>query len=157
MTVLSRPVDPPQSRHFNTTRALKSVNDSSTIDFAYMPQFELAPDEDSHQIRVPLLPDNYYPARKSAALQEAVEPVMRPEISVMAGEDTHIAGPSAMSEVVDNHAMEIDPYNLTSKVHAAASKMIGFPVDNMKEPGMLRELWNGFLDDLTGATKVGKA
>ena len=122
-----------------------------------MPQFELGDEQDDHQLRVPLLPDNYYPARKSAAHQEALEPVMRPEISVMSGEDAHIAGPSAMSEVVDNHAMEIDPYNLTSKVQAAASKMAGFTVEKMNEPGMLRELWNGLLDDLTGSKKVGKA
>lgn len=156
-TTLSRQVDPPLTRHFNTTRALNAIHDSSTIDFAYMPQFELVPQGDAHQLRVPLLPDNYYPARRSAAHQEAVEPVMRPEISVMSGEDTHIASPSAMSEVVDNHAMDLDPFNLTSKVQAAASRIAGFPVENTKEPGMLRELWNGFLDDWTGAKKVGKA
>lgn len=122
-----------------------------------MPQFDLSPEEDAPQLRVPLTPDNYYPARKSAAHQEAVEPVMRPEISVVSGEHTHIAGPSAMSEVVDNHAMDIDPFNLTSKVHAAASKITGVPVEEMKEPGMLRELWTGFLDDLTGSKKFGKA
>lgn len=82
---------------------------------------------------------------------------MRPEISVVSSADTHIAGPSAMSEVVDNHAMDIDPFDLTSKVHAAASKIVGVPVEKMNEPGMLSELWNGFLDDLTGAKKVGKA
>ncbi len=122
-----------------------------------MPQFELVLEQESHLLRVPLLPDNYYPARKSAAHQEAVEPVMRPEISVMSGQDTHIAGPSAMSEVVDNHAMDIDPFNLTSKVHAAASKIAGFSAEKPNEPGMLKELWNGFLEDLTGTKKVGKA
>lgn len=81
---------------------------------------------------------------------------MRPEISVVSSGDTHIAGPSAISEVVDNHAMDIDPFDLTSKVHAAASKIVGVPVEKMNEPGMLSELWNGFLDDLTGAKKVGK-
>ena len=144
------PAEPQLTRHFNTTRALKSVNDSSTIDFAYMPQFELDLSSNEQQIRVPLLPDNYYPTRKSAALQEAIEPVMRPEISVMSGETAHIAGPSAMSEVVDNHAMDLDPYDLTSKVHTAASKIVGVPVEKLNEPGVLTELWNGLLDDLLG-------
>ncbi|MCJ1361549.1 hypothetical protein MMC16_000649 [Acarospora aff. strigata] len=149
-TAAESPAEPQLTRHFNTTRALKSVNDSSTIDFAYMPQFELDLSSNEQQIRVPLLPDNYYPTRKSAALQEAIEPVMRPEISVMSGETAHIAGPSAMSEVVDNHAMDLDPYDLTSKVHTAASKIVGVPVEKLNEPGVLTELWNGLLDDLLG-------
>ncbi len=62
-----------------------------------------------------------------------------------------------MSEVVDNHAIDLDPYDLTSKVHAAASKVTGIPVETLKEPGVVRELWNGFLDDIFGSKKVGRA
>lgn len=144
------------TRHFNTSRSLKAVNDSSTIDFAYLPEFERDSNDRAGQIRVPLLPDNYYPARNTAALKDAVEPVMRPEISIVSDRATPVA--SAMSEVVDNHAVDLDPYDLTSKVHAAASKITGIPVEKVNEPGMIRQLWNGFLDDLLGEkTKVGKA
>lgn len=42
-------------RHFNTSRSLKAVGDSSTIDFAYLPDFD--PDTaQSPIIRVPILP-----------------------------------------------------------------------------------------------------
>lgn len=145
------------TRQFNTTRSLKAVNDNCTIDSAYMPQFELRPATEDYELRVPLLPDNFYPARKSATHQEALEPVMRPEISIVSGDGTHIASPSAMSEVVDNHAMDLDPYDLTAKVQAAASKIVGIPVEKLNEPGLLKELWNGLLDDLLGAKRADKS
>jgi len=145
------------TRQFNTARSLKAVNDNSTIDSAYMPQFELRPATEDYELRVPLLPDNFYPARKSATHQEALEPVMRPEISIVSGDGTHIASPSAMSEVVDNHAMDLDPYDLTAKVQAAASKIVGIPVEKLNEPGLLKELWNGLLDDLLGAKRADKS
>lgn len=61
-------------RHFNTSRALKAVNDSSTIDFAYFPDFD--PDNaESSAIRVPLLPNNFSPARTGAHSPEAADEV----------------------------------------------------------------------------------
>lgn len=60
-------------RHFNTSRALKSVNDTSTIDFAYLPDFD--PDNtaasSSLLMRVPILPDTFSPARTIAHAPEA--------------------------------------------------------------------------------------
>lgn len=61
-------------RHFNTSRALKAVNDSSTIDFAYFPDFD--PDNaEASAIRVPLLHDNFSPARTGAHSPEAADEV----------------------------------------------------------------------------------
>ena len=60
-------------RHFNTSRSLKAVNDSSTMDFAYMPDFD--PDNAITPIRVPLLPNNFYPARTWAHGPEAADSV----------------------------------------------------------------------------------
>ena len=63
-------------RHFNTSRTLKAVNDSSTIDFAYFPDF----DPDNAQVsalRVPLLPNNFSPARTGAHSPEAADSVCR--------------------------------------------------------------------------------
>lgn len=60
-------------RHFNTSRTLKAVNDSSTIDFAYMPDFD--PDNAEAALRVPLLPTNFFPARVGAHGPEAAEEV----------------------------------------------------------------------------------
>lgn len=122
-----------------------------------MPQYELAPPPESDIVRIPLLPDNFFPARRSEALQEAVEHVIRPEISTVSGASTHIASPSAMSEVTDNHSIELDPYELVNKVQAAAAKMTGLPVEELKEPGVMKKLWDGLLDDLLGARKIQKA
>lgn len=61
-------------RHFNTSRSLKAVNDSSTIDFAYIPDFD--PDAGSApvDIRVPKLPQTVSSAPAPAAdeVEEAV-------------------------------------------------------------------------------------
>lgn len=65
-------------RHFNTSRALKAVNDSSTIDFAYFPDFD--PDNaEASAIRVPLLPNNFSPARTGAHSLEAADDVCIPK------------------------------------------------------------------------------
>lgn len=57
-----------------------------------------------------------------------------------------------MSEVTDNHAMELDVYDLPGKVVKAAKKMGG---QGEKEVGMVRELWEGILDDLMGPKGKG--
>ena len=90
-------------------------------------------------------------------MDRAVESVVRPEISTVSAESTHIASPSAMSEVTDNHAIELDPYDLTAKVAAAAKKMGELPGEKLKEAGVMKELWMGLLDDLMGGKKMGRA
>ncbi|KAL8704087.1 MAG: hypothetical protein Q9201_002748 [Fulgogasparrea decipioides] len=143
-----------ERRPFHESQKQQNRFDASSIDFAYMPQHtleEAAPPEIS---RIPLLPHNFFPPRTSESLQEAVESVVRPEISTVSANSTHIESPSAMSEVTDNHAIELDPYNLTNKVTAAAAKIAKAP---MKEVGAIRELWGGLLDDLFGSKRVLKA
>lgn len=48
------------TRHFNTSRSLKAIKDSSTIDFAYLPDFD--PDTSSApvEVRVPLMPSTNF-------------------------------------------------------------------------------------------------
>jgi hypothetical protein len=63
-------------RHFNTSRALKTVKDSSTVDFAYLPDLnhdmvEVTP------VRVPLLHHNFSPIRTGAHGPEAADEVRR--------------------------------------------------------------------------------
>ena len=130
------------------------ARDTSTIDFAYMPQYELEEPTPPEIMRVPLLPENFFPPRTSHALKEAVEPVIRPQISTASFDNLHSV--SAMSEVTDNHSIDLDPFDLTSKVNAAAKKMTGLPIEKLKEPGIVRELWSGMLDDLLGAKKTAK-
>lgn len=147
----------PPMHSFHTTQFAWRVHDTSTIDYAYMPQFQLAETSHPEVLRIPLLPDNYSPLRNDEDHGESVESVIRPEISTVSADSTHIDSPSAMSEVTDNHSMELDPYDLTSKVTAAAAKVTQVPEENLKEPGWVKEIWNGFLDDLLGSRKHSKA
>ena len=151
---------PQPTRQFNTTRSFKAVNDTSTIDFAYMPQFTLEPISHPEIQRIPLLPDNYAPARHGLAHQDAVEPVIRPEIVTASADGTHLAPPSAMSEVTDNHALDLDPYDLARQVGRAANHaMIEKVEQGIKEAGVIKELWTGIFDDLLrgGSKKVSSA
>lgn len=62
-------------RHFNTSRALKANNDSSTIDFAYLPENIFDPENPEAAIRVPLLPTNFFPSRTGAHVLESADEV----------------------------------------------------------------------------------
>ncbi|MCJ1404744.1 hypothetical protein MMC11_007970 [Xylographa trunciseda] len=139
----------PVTRHFNTSRSLKAVNDSSTIDFAYMPQFTLGQTSPPEIMRIPLLPDNYEPPRRSLAHQEAMEPVIRPTIETASADGTNMV--SAMSEVTDNDSVDIDMFDLTKQVGKAARGMMEDNVESVKKSGgMVKEVWSGFVDDLLG-------
>ena len=65
---------PKPVRHFNTSRALKAVKDSATMDFAYLPDLEPENDADV-AMRVPIIPDNYSPVRTGAHAHESDETV----------------------------------------------------------------------------------
>lgn len=78
---------------------------------------------------------------------------MKPQIYTVAGTGADIAA-SAMSEVVDNAAVDIDPFSLTE---AVGRSRIGEELRRRenggaqaKEPGVVKELWSGFLDDVLG-------
>ncbi|KAF2420554.1 hypothetical protein EJ08DRAFT_653770 [Tothia fuscella] len=136
------------ARKFNTSRSLKAVRDTSTIDFAYLP--ELEPDEGvggAAVLRVPLLPESLYPrsGKSSYSKTEAeveVETVMLPEINLMSADSTHITPPAAFSDVHDNNAVEF---------HGVTEGMekIGEVVE--QEAGGFKRVWDGFLDDIMGA------
>ncbi|KAI9850088.1 MAG: hypothetical protein M1838_006100 [Thelocarpon superellum] len=139
---------------------LATRNDTSTIDYAYMPE-PPAPPTPREWIAVPFLPDNFAPMRDPGAAEVMDTAVMRPQISTAALESTHVHAPSAMSEVTDNAAMKIDPYELTKTVNGAAaealSKLQGKGAatlraikDGDEEPSVFKEIWDGFLDDLLG-------
>ena len=66
---IPNPTEAGTVRHFNTSRSLKAVKDSSTIDFAYIPDFD--PDTRSAPVefRVPILPQN------TSAYVEATEEI----------------------------------------------------------------------------------
>lgn len=46
---------------------------------------------------------------------------------------------------------------VTNAATAAASKLTGMSEKQIKEPGVLHELWSGILDDMLGAKTMSKA
>ncbi|KAG9688939.1 hypothetical protein KCU86_g15609, partial [Aureobasidium melanogenum] len=131
-------------RHFNTSRALKAVNDSSTIDFAYFPDFD--PDNaEASAIRVPLLPNNFSPARTGAhSLEAADDMVMKPQINTMAADKII----SNFSEVSDNNAMTIDFQGMAERIAAATQKAAQAPI--AEQTSILKQLWKGIVEDFKG-------
>ncbi|KAL9031025.1 MAG: hypothetical protein Q9196_000926 [Gyalolechia fulgens] len=131
--------------------------DTSAMDFAYMPQHTLEEVTPPEIMRSPLLPHNSSTAHTDPGLEETVNSVIRPEISTISADSTHIESPSAMSEVTDNHAIDLDPYDLTNKVTAAATRTAEDAMDKIKEAGTVRQLWSGLLDDMFGSKRLSKA
>lgn len=122
-----------------------------------MPRFEFQAPQHSEIQRVPLLPTN---STASTQIDEAPASVVRPEIATVSANGTHIDSPSAMSEVTDNHAIDLSPFDLTGQVTnaaaAAASKITGVPAEELKEPSIIQEFFSGLLDDVFGGKKVAK-
>ncbi|KAF2229945.1 hypothetical protein EV356DRAFT_520446 [Viridothelium virens] len=139
-TTSSKPV-----RHFNTSRALKAVNDSSTVDFAYLPRFET--EAADAQVQIPLAPDSTQVNPDAASFVEEAA-VHRGEISTSAADIPHNV--AHMAEVHDNSAAPIDYHTLADVVSGTASKL-----SSATKGGTLREVWDGFLDDLLGPKSGG--
>jgi hypothetical protein len=74
--------------------------------------------------------------------------VMRAEISTAAADSTHISAPRAFSEVHDNSA--IDVAGMAERVASATSVRSGA---SDGESGTLKQVWNGFLEDLFGGPR----
>ncbi len=142
-------------RPFHCSSQKRTLGDNSSIDFAYFPQYELREPVKNEIIRIPILPFNSTaPARSN----EALESVIRPEITTASANGTHIESPSAMSDVTDNPGhTDLDPFDLTNTVSTAASKATGVPIEKLHEPGVVQELWTGLLDDILGQRKTAKA
>ncbi|KAK7730739.1 hypothetical protein SLS57_001570 [Botryosphaeria dothidea] len=136
------------TRHFNTSRTLKAVNDSSTIDFAYLPESTV--EAEALNVRVPLLPDINFNSPRAQIIEEVEAPApMRPEISTVSADTTYFHAPSALSDVTDNSA--IDFQGLTSAMSAAASKRVA------ETETTLKKVWEGLLDDVLGPKSAGLA
>jgi hypothetical protein len=132
---------------FRTSAPKQAAHDSSTIDFFTFPEIPEEPPANPYAtLRVPLLPDNYFPDR-SANSAHAVEtfdaPLPPPEIHIVAAHPERIA-PVALSEVVGNDGLDMDLSQLIkgfSSTHLATRK----------EPGVVKELWGGLIDDIFGS------
>ena len=145
-------------RAISISRARWSSRDRSSIDFAYMPQYELESPRQNEIFRVPILPSN---STAPVQVDEVAEPVHRPEITTVSADGTHIDNPSAMSEVTDNHALDLSPFDLTSKVTNAAatatSKTTGLPKQQLKQSGVVQEFLSGLWNAIFAEKKSAKA
>ncbi|CAG8930917.1 unnamed protein product [Penicillium salamii] len=139
--------DSPSTRQFNTSRSSKALNDSSTVDFVYMPTMADLDAAPLHRgIQVPVLPE--LPSIRGHASPSA--PPMKPVIYTVSGDGADVAA-SAMSEVVDNHAVDLDPFSLTEAVgRSRVGEEIQRGQNGSTQPGAFKELWAGFLDDVMG-------
>lgn len=95
-----------------------------------------------------MLPDNYTPDR-SPESGHAVEgldaAIPGPEISIIASHPEDVI-PATISEVVGNDGLDVDITRLTSSFNILSSKV-------EEEPGVLKELWSGLVDDILGPKK----
>lgn len=146
------------ARFISTAASNRASHDSSTIDYVHTPVAQHNAPSLPEVTRIPLLPDNDSPPPgREPQEEQIIGRVIRPEISIVSGDGTQLDMPSAMSEVTDNHAAELDPYDLTSKVAAAASKRSDQATKQQEEPGSYKAIWNGILDDLFGKRNPPKA
>jgi hypothetical protein len=134
---------------FQTSAPNHRSGDASTIESFIFPDISQEPPANPiEKLRVPLLPDNYYPNRSADSFHAAEEldtAAPKSEISIIAAHpDTVLA--TAMSEVVGNDGLEVDIGQLTSGFSDHVR-------EEVKEPGVLKELWTGIVDDILGATK----
>ncbi|KIV79314.1 hypothetical protein PV11_06881 [Exophiala sideris] len=168
---VSSPSGTTPQRHFNTSRELKAVHDSSTIDFAYLPRlFEESYGPRMPEFRVPILPHvssdqaeavlEKYPELDSAAggyqSTQGHETIMKPEVSAVGD----VSSPaSAMSDLHDGHhdtEMSVEMLtSLTETVGRNAKQFVDMVKD--KDEQTIRKIWSGFLDDLFGSVKGAKA
>ncbi len=133
---------------FKTSAPKQASRDNSTIDFFFFPEIpEPPPANPFSKLRVPLLPDNYNPDRSPGsfnALETPDAPLPRAEISIMAAHPERVM-PASMSEVVGNEGLDVHIDALTA---GFSSK-----VAELKEPGVLKELWGSLMDDVLGPKK----
>ena len=122
-----------------------------------MPQDTLSAPSQPETFRVPLLPDNVTPPlehTKNAHHDVHMEAVTRPQIRTISADSTHIDSPSAMSEVIDNHTVDVDVFDLTSKVKNAAAMKVTKVAEMGAERGVVGNLVNGIMDDVFGPKRT---
>lgn len=125
-------------RRFNTSRSRKSVGDSSTLDFAYIPDFDPETRSAPLGIRVPILP--WADVQGHSAEGEGVVPMM-PTIYTVAADGTHIHSPAVLSDTSDNNQFGYQTADNTSNFSSSTRQ---------EGEGMVKQIWNDFLEDVLG-------
>jgi hypothetical protein len=145
------------------------VNDSSTIDFAFLPDMDSSLEPERTEIRVPILPhiesddanailDRHDIDAEAGGMDGPGDSaVMKPQILTVtetladgAHVDLDLNGhASAMSDVQDNHGTEMSVDALT-ELAGTVGKSARKLVDKVPEQPAIKRVWSGFLDDLFG-------
>jgi len=127
---------------FRTSAPKPLRADTSTIDFAVLPDLHEPAGDPFAYIRVPLLPDNDSPPEWVRLPEAEDKPLARAEISVVAA-NPDLVLPAALTEV---EGMGIDGVELSfaHELHRGAEE---------GEQGMLRDIWKGLMDDVFGEKK----
>jgi len=149
-TSTTNPIHP---RTFNTSRTLKQVNDSSTIDFAYMPTSTSTTDAElssssSSSIRVPMISSS----PNTANTAEAEADVHRPLITTVSEDASHISMSSGLAETKHEGLGELFEEVLPKEVLEKVEQQ-----KESKERGVLATLFGGMLEDVLGKGKVARA
>ncbi|ROV99568.1 hypothetical protein VPNG_07705 [Cytospora leucostoma] len=152
-----------QGFHTTHTRSQTIQANPSALDFAVLPGVDLlfarsnnsaaaaAADDDvlPSAIRVPLLPDNFAPAR-SATVGHVPEvpdaPLSDPEIVVLAADPGRVNAVSALTEV---EGMGPDGVELRF-VHGFPAAAAGGEGAGEYAGGVLKGIWKGLLDSVSG-------
>lgn len=150
----------PLMQGFSTSAVAKSTPtySPSNVQVSRLDQwiFPAAPAEPPRnpfeKLRVPLLPDNYAPNRAPGSphaldtpdimMIKDAETEAEPRIIAAFPEDV-----AAMSEVVGDESVDMKLSDLT--------KMVKDRFEEVKEPGMLKSLFNDVLDDVFGPKQSG--
>jgi hypothetical protein len=120
------------------------------IDAYIFPQSDLSATASSEIFRMPILPTN----SSTTHAEAAGESVIKPEIHTVSADSTHISTPSAMHEVTD---AGFEGFDLSGTVAVMGEKVMEVGEGARKEAGVVRELWEGLLDDVLGKKRVGGA
>lgn len=131
---------------------MKANNDSSTIDFAYLPDVLSPENVDIYsQVRVPIIPtlnvnstEANMKAFASVMPEETV--IMKPEISTMSADTVLMP----FAEAADGHAMNIDFHAMSDRMGANLRRM-SEPVE--EKAGMVKQVLGDMLDDIMGLKK----
>lgn len=102
--------------------------------------------------RIPTFPDNY--THHLQAQPDYTSP-SKPQVYAV-GELSPDSSVSVMSEVVDNHSVPIDPFNLTAAVGKSRNNAIHQQNGHSQETGVLRDLWTGIVEDILGPKQTSQ-
>ena len=152
--VLQRPTvqttastNPTHPRTFNTSRTLKQVNDSSTIDFAYMPSSSSSDPSSTDTIRVPMISSSTNSTSTFTINNSAEQDVHRPLITTVEGDASHIAMSSGLAETKHEGLGELYEEMVPKEVKEVK-------VEQERERGVLATLFGGMLEDVLGRKAV---